>query len=142
MIKELLSPLFQSEYLTKQPLNSLFRKFIVQMFNIYPPSSSNLPPTFHECGFYQHLSILLENIFRTEYGDISGSASKKADLKSRDPKPKPKSDQVNTQWNHLWSLQLVDDICMATNESSWIESIGGGIVLLCRQFIKKHTLKL
>jgi hypothetical protein len=136
LVKELLVPLFQSDHLSKLPLNTQFRKLMQQIFSTYAPSA--MFPAFTETGFYQQLEFLLDNIFRTEYGEFSNK--KETRSQGRDAKSsKPKVEQTGVPWTQLWSLQLVDDVCMLTTQESWIETIGGGLVSLCKQFLKKHV---
>jgi hypothetical protein len=138
LLKELLGPVVQTDHLTKSLLNIQFRKLIVKIFTKFPPTSA-LPPFFLDSGFYQQLACVLENIYRTEYGEVS-SPSRRSDQKSSQTREtrRSRTDSIGIQWNHLWSLQLVDDIFMSTKHGSWIENVGSGLVVLCRQFLKKH----
>lgn len=138
LLKELLGPLVQTDHLTKSLLNLQFRKLIVKIFTKFPPTSA-LPPPFLDSGFYQQLASVLDNVYRTEYGEIT-SPTRKSDLKSSQSREtrRSRTDSLGIQWNHLWSLQLLDDIYMSTTYGSWIENVGSGLVALCRQFLKKH----
>jgi hypothetical protein len=137
LLKELLGPLVQTDHLAKPQLNTQFRKLIVQIFNKYPPSS-NLPVFFVDSGFYQQLAVLLENIFHADYGEISSPSRRSSETKGSQTRKSRADSIIGIPWNHLWSLQVIDDICLSTKFGSWVENIGGGLVSLCRQFLRKH----
>jgi hypothetical protein len=137
LLKEMLGPLVQTDHLSKPLLSAQFRKLIVKIFSKYPPSSA-LPAFFLESGFYQQLAVLLENLFRADYGEISSPSRRSSELKGTQSRKSRGDSIIGVPWNHLWSLQLIDDICVSTKFGSWVENIGGGLVSLCRQFLRKH----
>ena len=135
LFKELLAPLFVSELMLRPNVNSLFRALLCKIFKCFPPTDP--APLFVECGFYQHLTNLMDKALRVDNVETAlASLSRKGDSPRDGRTAGTATKATSPLYACGWVLQLLDDICAV--HASWVENHGSGVALLCRQLMTVH----
>ena len=148
LVKQVISPFFQSEHMVKPTLGDLFRKLILKSIRIF--SIKKTPEEIKRSDFFHELSMNIDRVITKDYHEVETEAAAAAlaansvnRKKSDGSKGGASSNAAVGKDNYAvcyWTLQLVHDICVLS--PAWIENHGSSLVSMTMLFMTLHLNKV